>query len=778
MASIVVWTWLHHSPPLLLLAAAIWLLGSVSFFTLLKRSRECGPRRRRQWTAIGALVGGIGVWATHFVAMLAHRDEMPVRFSAPFTAASVIEAIALFWLALLVLLPATTVKRCAFAGLVATLGVGAMHFTGMAAIEAPVHLHYELAPILWAFAITAGLFAGAFVAFARLKGAAQVLIPAGMAVGAVCTLHFTSMAATLMVCDAANAGPLTGGERIWLISAVVLATTTLLVLTGAGVVIERYLTDLHGLADATLEGLAIIQGDRIVEANERFGQMLGSEASLIGASPDLWLLAADAHAIATPRAEPVEASPVSADQQDRVLEVATHSIEYRGRESIVLAVRDLTEKKAVQRRIEHMARHDALTDLPNRVLLDERLVHGLARARREAQSVALLALDLDRFKAVNDIFGHSAGDAVLCRVARILSNTVRSTDTIARIGGDEFMILQVGAEQPAGARALAARILADLAREMDTAKDPMAVGASIGVALFPEDAADADGLRHAADIALYRAKELGRGGASFFDQDMDTAVRERRALEHDLRHAIQRRQFRIAYQPLVNTADSCISGYEALLRWTHPDRGAIAPDVFIPIAEESGSIVQIGEWVLREACAAARSWPEHIALAVNVSAIQFQVQSFPSTVERVLLETGLAPNRLELEITESVLMKDRAGALSTLRRIKAMGVRIVMDDFGTGYSSLSNLQIFPIDKIKIDRSFVAALQDDAAARSIIRAIVGIGRSLELPVVAEGVETEAQHRMVLEEGCPQAQGFLFGRPEAMDTLRVQARGHAA
>jgi EAL domain-containing protein (putative c-di-GMP-specific phosphodiesterase class I) len=255
-------------------------------------------------------------------------------------------------------------------------------------------------------------------------------------------------------------------------------------------------------------------------------------------------------------------------------------------------------------------------------------------------------------------------------------------------------------------------------------------------------------------------------------------VRERRALEHDLRHAIQRRQFHIAYQPLVNTADSCISGYEALLRWTHPDRGAIAPDVFIPIAEESGSIVQIGEWVLREACAAARSWPEHIALAVNVSAIQFQVQSFPSTVERVLLETGLAPNRLELEITESVLMKDRAGALSTLRRIKAMGVRIVLDDFGTGYSSLSNLQIFPIDKIKIDRSFVAALQDDAAARSIIRAIVGIGRSLELPVVAEGVETEAQHRMVLEEGCPQAQGFLFGRPEAMDTLRVQARGHAA
>ena len=779
MASVVVWTWLHHNPPLLLMAAAIWLFGSVSFFVLLKRSRECGPRRRRQWTAIGAFVGGIGVWATHFVAMLAHRDEMPVRFSAPLTAASVIEAIAFFWLALLVLLPALSVKRSVVAGLLATLGVSAMHFTGMAAIEAPVRLHYELVPILWAFAIAAGLFAGAFLAFARLQGAKQVLVPAGMAVGAVCTLHFTAMAATIMICDAAHAAPLASGERIWLISAVVLAATALLILTGAGVVIERYLTDLHGLADATLEGLAIIQGDRIVEANERFGQMLGSEsARLIGVSPDLWLLAADALAIATPRTDPVEASPVSSDQQERVLEVATHPIEYRGRECIVLAVRDLTEKKAAQRRIEHMARHDDLTDLPNRVLMNERLMHGLARARREGQSVALLALDLDRFKAVNDIFGHSAGDAVLCRVARILSNTVRSTDTIARIGGDEFMILQVGAEQPAGARALAARILSDFAREMDTAKDPMAVGASIGVALFPEDAADPDGLRHAADIALYRAKELGRGGASFFDQDMDTAVRERRALEHDLRHAILRRQFHVAYQPLVTTADACISGYEALLRWNHPDRGAIPPDVFIPIAEESGSIVQIGEWVLWEACTAAAAWPDHIALAVNVSAIQFQVQNFPATVEQVLRETGLAPHRLELEITESVLMKDRAAALNTLKRIKALGVRIVMDDFGTGYSSLSNLQIFPIDKIKIDRSFVAALQDDAAARSIIRAIVGIGRSLELPVVAEGVETEAQHRMVLEEGCPQAQGFLFGRPEVMDALRARAQGNAA
>ncbi|MGK2909172.1 MAG: putative bifunctional diguanylate cyclase/phosphodiesterase [Sphingobium sp.] len=265
-------------------------------------------------------------------------------------------------------------------------------------------------------------------------------------------------------------------------------------------------------------------------------------------------------------------------------------------------------------------------------------------------------------------------------------------------------------------------------------------------------------------MALYRAKEAGRGVACFFGQAMDALVRERRALEHDLRHAILRKQFHVAYQPLVTTDDSLVSGYEALLRRTHPERREIEPDRFIPIAE-TGSIIQIGEWVLREACRAAAKWEDHLSVAVNVSPVQFQVANLVEMVSAVLAEEGLAPGRLELEITEGVLMKDREGAIASLRRLKALGVRVVMNDSGTGYSSLSNLQSFPFDKIKIDRSFVAAMEDDDAARSIIRAIVSIGRSLILPVVAEGVETDSQHRMIVEEGCPHVQGYLFGRPGA-------------
>jgi diguanylate cyclase (GGDEF)-like protein len=289
--------------------------------------------------------------------------------------------------------------------------------------------------------------------------------------------------------------------------------------------------------------------------------MLGVEPRLlIGETPARWLMVTDHRTLLVTRDVPVEATLVTSDQGEQVFEIATHSIEYRGRDCLVLALRDLTEKKAAQRKIEHMARHDTLTDLPNRSLLDERLTHGLALARREEQHLALIALDLDRFKAVNDIFGHAAGDEILRRVARILSGAARSTDTVARIGGDEFVILQVGAAQPAGAQALVGRIFENFACEMDTARDPTAVGISVGVAIFPNDAADGETLRHGADIALYRAKQSGRGTVCFFDQEMDASVRARRALEHDLRHALLRGQIHAAFQPLVTTSDGRLSG--------------------------------------------------------------------------------------------------------------------------------------------------------------------------------------------------------------------------
>nr|WP_244505323.1 bifunctional diguanylate cyclase/phosphodiesterase [Rhizobium sp. LCM 4573] len=384
-------------------------------------------------------------------------------------------------------------------------------------------------------------------------------------------------------------------------------------------------------------------------------------------------------------------------------------------------------------------------------------------AKRTAEPVALLALDLDRFKAVNDIFGHAEGDRVLKSVAQILNRCVRGIDTVGRIGGDEFVILQVGSPQPAAAQALAHRILETFREEMNPALDPAAVGVSIGVAMFPQDGTDGDSLRNAADIALYRAKTAGRGVATFFDAQMDMEARQRRQLEYDLRHAITRGQLSLVYQPLVSTLDGRPSGYEALLRWHHPERGEVPPDEFIPVAEETGAILSIGEWVLRQACREAVTWPEPLSLAVNISAVQFQVATLEDIVISALSESGFKAERLELEITETALMRDRKETIRILHALKRRGVRVVMDDFGTGYSSLSNLQSFPFDKIKIDRSFIQSMEDDEAARSIIRAIVGIGRSLSLPVVAEGVETDMQRRMVVEEGCRHAQGFFFGRP---------------
>jgi diguanylate cyclase (GGDEF)-like protein len=411
--------------------------------------------------------------------------------------------------------------------------------------------------------------------------------------------------------------------------------------------------------------------------------------------------------------------------------------------------------------VEHLAAHDALTDLPNRA----HFTMVLDQLCKSGENFALHALDLDRFKAVNDVFGHAAGDAILCRVAALLRDNVSRRDLVSRIGGDEFLIIQRDVHGVDDAQQLAQRILNAFAVEMDITRDPMAVGVSIGVALFPDDAQHGEMLRHHADFALYRAKEGGKGTARFFDQDMDRLVRERRNLEHDMRHAVARGQLRLMYQPLVSTDAAEIIGYEALLRWDHPERGTVAPTQFIPIAEDIGAIIPIGEWVLREACNTALQWPDHVSIAVNVSAVQFQMPNLPAIVASALQDSGLAPHRLELEVTESVMLRDRESALNILHRLKMLGVHIVMDDFGTGYSSLSNLQAFPFDKIKIDRSFVSQLTREDSARSILRAIIGLGRSLELPVVAEGVETEAQRKIISDEGCPQAQGFYFGAPAA-------------
>jgi diguanylate cyclase (GGDEF)-like protein len=405
---------------------------------------------------------------------------------------------------------------------------------------------------------------------------------------------------------------------------------------------------------------------------------------------------------------------------------------------------------------EQPARRDALTGIPDRLALREAL-------REEAgREGALLLLDLDRFKGINDTLGHPVGDRLLCRVVERVQVALDDSDLLVRLGGDEFGVLQRGGPQPAGAAALAGRLVDLVARSYVVDGHLLNVGASVGVAVLGRDGDDPDALLKSADLALYRAKEEGRGRYCFFEPEMGARAQARRALELDLRRAVVLRQFEVHYQPQMNLAAGRVAGFEALVRWQHPRDGMVAPAEFVPLAEETGLIVPIGEWVLRTACREAAAWPAHLTLSVNLSPVQFGRAGLLETVTSALAQSGLPPERLELEITETLLLQETGATLALLHRLKALGVRIAMDDFGTGYSSLSYLRTFPFDEIKVDRSFIAA-GTDAGTAAILRAIVTLGASLGMTVVAEGIETPEQLAFATRQGCDAVQGYLIGRP---------------
>jgi diguanylate cyclase (GGDEF)-like protein len=417
--------------------------------------------------------------------------------------------------------------------------------------------------------------------------------------------------------------------------------------------------------------------------------------------------------------------------------------------------------KRTAERIAHMAHHDPLTGLPNRAAFTTHFATVLARSAAARSKFAILCIDLDRFKEINDLFGHAAGDLVLREVSDRLLTAVKG-QFVARLGGDEFTIIVQGDEQQAAGASIAESVLAAMSKNLEIDGHRIAVGVSIGVAIYSHDGTDAATLLSNADAALYRAKAEGRGTIRFFAVEMDQQLRKKRSLQHDLRSALDRNEFRLFYQPQART-DGEIIGFEALARWYHPKQGVVPPAEFIPIAEESSLIMSIGEWVLREACSEAASWPRALQIAVNLSPAQFKQGDLPTLVHSILLQTGLSPSRLELEITEGVLIGDFARALSILRRLKNLGVKIAMDDFGTGYSSLSYLQSFPFDKIKIDRSFIANLHSNHQSAPIVRAMIGLARGLEVPVVAEGVETSEQRDFLARESCNEIQGYLIGKP---------------
>ncbi len=429
------------------------------------------------------------------------------------------------------------------------------------------------------------------------------------------------------------------------------------------------------------------------------------------------------------------------------------------------------ELLAQNTRMFFMAHHDALTSLPNRVLLHQRLEEALENRQRRDDGVALLCLDLDYFKQVNDTLGHPVGDKLLKEVARRLRECVRDGDLVARLGGDEFAVLQCGANLPEHAGQLAQRIVGALCAPYDLDGDRAIVGASVGIAIANPALSSADVLLRSADMALYQAKANGRGTFSFFESMMNEQAQARRVIELDLREALARNEFEVFYQPVFCLQARRVSGFEALLRWRHPDRGLIAPAEFIPIAEELGLIVQIGEWVTAQACMDAVTWPDDVKVAVNLSPVQFHSRGLVQAVRQALEGSGLSAHKLELEITESALLQNSETVLATLHELRALGLRTALDDFGTGYSSLSYLRSFPFDKLKIDQTFIREMIGNADCMAIVISVLGLARDLGMTTTAEGVETEEQLELLRRAGCNEVQGFLFDRPRpAADILR--------
>jgi diguanylate cyclase (GGDEF)-like protein/PAS domain S-box-containing protein len=464
-----------------------------------------------------------------------------------------------------------------------------------------------------------------------------------------------------------------------------------------------------------------------------------------------------------------------------LIDVAIYSrlLVFEGQPAMLLALMDITERKRAEARLAFMAQHDGLTGLPNRMLLRQRLDELLAHTRRSGDKVAVLFLDLDNFKGINDTLGHAIGDKLLKGVTKRLRSSLREEDAIARLGSDEFAIVQAGVSRPEEVAFLARRLIDAISEPYLFDGHTIISGACIGIAIAPGDGDDAEKLLKNADMALSRAKSEGHGTFSFFESEMDARAQSRRRIELDLRSAIENNLLQPYYQPLVDLKTGRITGFEALVRWPDRERGMIPPSEFIPVAEETGLINAVGGLMLRRACMDAAQWPDDVRVAVNLSPLQFRVGNLLSVVMDALKMSGLSPKRLELEITETVLLDKSDQVLATLHALRALGVRISMDDFGTGYSSLSYLRSFPFDKIKIDRSFVQDLDSNHDGQAIMRSIISLGMGLGVTITAEGVETEAELSCLRAEGCHEGQGFLFSRarPNAEITALLQAQRDA-
>ena len=772
----------EHDGRLVVLAVAICLLSSIVAISLFHRAQATRGRVQVIWLALDTATVSSGIWATHFVAMLAYNPGFGFSYDVFLTVLSLILAIGATSAGLSVALWGSFRWSAAMGGAIVGVGVSAMHYTGMAALEAPGRM--VLAPDLVIASIVFGIVLGA-AAFSMAKQHDDVrgtLFAALLLTLAILAVHFTGMASVTIVPDPTRVAEFLLMSPSSLAIAIAGATASILGMSLVAAFADRQseakLRAQEAKLDTALQnmsqGLCMFDAQgHIILFNERYVKMMGvSDEFLLGRS----LLDLFRHRkasgdfeghpeefyerICAEMAAGKSSTKVMKSSKGRTLRVVDEPMVGGG---WVATYEDITEICQAEAQISHMARHDPLTDLPNRTLFREQMEHALSSVRRNEQ-LAVLFFDLDHFKQVNDCFGHSVGDDLLKAVAQRLRECVRGTDTIARLGGDEFAVVQVGTHsQPTEAALLASRLVDVISAPYDLDDQRVVIGASVGVSIAPVDSSDPDQLMKNADMALYRAKADGRGTYRFFEPEMDARARARRLLELELRAALTNGEFELYFQSINDLHAHNIIGFEALVRWNHPTDGMIPLTRFLPLAEETGLIVPLGEWVLRKACSEAAGWSKDVRVAVNLSPAQFKSRNLATAVALALSASGLRPDRLELEITEVVLVHDSEATLATLHILRGLGVTISMDDFGTGYSSLSYLRSFPFDRIKIDPSFVHQLATREDSMAIVRAVTGLGKSLGITTTAGGVDTPEQLALLRLEGCAEVQGQLFGPP---------------